>query len=85
MYMQYQEEENNYPKAILLSSLIVLLFLLASYFIVIHEPFKQEDIGFGGIIVNYGTSEQGMGAGNMRVEEPSVNPDAKHDLLDKVT
>ena len=36
MYMQYQEEENNYPKAILLASLIALLFPLASYFIVIH-------------------------------------------------
>lgn len=85
MYMRYQEEENNYPKAILLSSLIVLLFLLTSYFIVIHEPFKQEDIGFGGIIVNYGTSEEGMGADNMSVEEPSVNPDANHALPDKVT
>lgn len=82
--MHYQEEDNNYPKAILLSSLIVVLFLLASYYIVIREPFKQEDIGVGGIIVNYGTTDQGMGANNMSVEEPSIDPNANQTLPDKV-
>ena len=72
------QEEDNYPKAFLLSSLIVVLFLLASYFIVIREPFKQEEVGFGGIIVNYGTSEEGMGTDYMSVEEPSIDPHANH-------
>lgn len=77
-------EEDNYPKAFLISSLIVGLFFLASYFIIIREPFEQEEIGYGGIIVNYGTTIEGKGADYMRIEEPSVNPEANHTQTEKV-
>ncbi len=77
-------EDNNYPKAILLSSLVIGLFLLISHLIILHQPFKQEDIGLGGIIVNYGTSDIGMGTDYMSVDEPAVDPHANHELPNKV-
>ncbi|MDB5011874.1 MAG: energy transducer TonB, partial [Daejeonella sp.] len=70
--VQYPEE-NNYPKALLFSSVVMGLFLLISYYIIITKPFTpEEEIGTGGIIVNYGTSDTGMGDDYMSVEEPSV-------------
>lgn len=81
--MNYREE-NNYPKALLFSSVTMGLFLLISYFIVIGMPFKQEDVGTGGIIVNYGTSDEGMGDDYMSVDEPSVDPNANKAMPDKV-
>ena len=81
--MQYQEE-NNYPKAVVFSSLAMGLFLLISYFIMIGRPFTPEDIGTGGIIVNYGTTDEGMGDDYMSIEEPSVDPNANKALPDKV-
>ena len=81
--MQYQQE-NNYPKALIASSAMMGIFLLICYFIVIGMPFKQEDVGTGGIIVNYGTADSGMGEDYMSTEEPSVDPNANKALPDKV-
>ena len=78
-------EDNNYPKALLYSSFVMGLFLLISYYIIISKPFTpEEEIGTGGIIVNYGTSETGMGTDYMSVEEPSVAPKANNTPPDKV-
>ncbi len=81
--MQYQQE-NNYPKALIVSSLMIGILLLISYFIVIGMPFKQEDVGTGGIIVNYGTADSGMGEDYLSTEEPSADPNANKALPDKV-
>ncbi|WP_374164579.1 energy transducer TonB [Arcticibacter sp. MXS-1] len=80
--MQYQEE-NNYPKALLISGVLMALFLLISYFIVFGMPVQQE-VGTGGIVVNYGTAEEGMGDDFMSIEEPSVDPNANNTPPDKV-
>lgn len=76
------QEENYYPRAILISSGILLAFLIISYFIIIGSSIQQ--IGTGGIIVNYGTSPEGMGDQYMSVEEPSVDPNANQALPDRV-
>ncbi|MGB4773830.1 MAG: energy transducer TonB [Daejeonella sp.] len=81
--MAYREE-NNYPKALLVSSVTMGVLLFISYFIVISMPFKQEDVGIGGIIVNYGTADAGMGEDYMSVDEPSVDPNANQTSPDKV-
>lgn len=77
-----QQEENNYPKAFAISSGIMIAFLAISFFIVASRV--EPDTGTGGIIVNYGTSEFGMGDDYMSVEEPSSSPDANNLAPDKV-
>lgn len=82
--MQYQrQEENNYPKAFAISSGIMGFLVLISFFIIASRV-EPEDIGTGGIIVNYGTAEIGMGDDYMSIEEPSAAPDANNTPPDKV-
>lgn len=82
--MQYQsQEENNYPKAFAISTAIMGILLLIS-FLIIASRVEPEEIGTGGIIVNYGTSEIGMGDDYMSIEEPSIAPDANNIPPDKV-
>jgi outer membrane biosynthesis protein TonB len=84
MEMDYRQQENNYPKAFLATSIILALLIGLSYFIVFHQPPKEED-GTGGILVNYGTVDEGMGDDYMSAEEPSVAEHANHTKPDKVT
>ncbi|HLT41493.1 MAG TPA: hypothetical protein VKZ95_02225, partial [Sphingobacteriaceae bacterium] len=81
--MNYPDQEKNYyPRSIMISSGIFLGFLLISYFILIGNPLQE--FGTGGLVVNYGTSEEGMGEDFMSVEEPSMDPDANQTLPDRV-
>lgn len=81
--MNYPHQEKNYyPRSILISSGIFIGFLLISYFIIIGNPLGE--IGTGGIIVNYGTSPEGMGDDYMSIEEPSMDPNANQTLPDRV-
>ena len=82
--MEYREEENNYPKAFLLTGIILAVFFLVCYIIILPMPPKTED-GTGGILVNYGTVDEGMGSDYMSTEEPSVAEKANHTKPDKVT
>jgi hypothetical protein len=80
----YYEEENNYPKAFLATGIILGVMMLLCYFIVFQNP-PLEDMGTGGILVNYGTTNEGMGKDIMSDEEPSVSPKANHTQPNKVT
>lgn len=82
--MNYREQDNNYPKAFLATGLILGFFLALSYFIVFHNAPPAED-GTGGILVNYGTVDEGMGNAYMSTEEPSVAENANQAAPDKVT
>ncbi|RVT99828.1 energy transducer TonB [Mucilaginibacter limnophilus] len=82
--MNYREQDNNYPKAFAATGLILGVFLALSYFIVFHNAPKEED-GTGGILVNYGTVDEGMGDDYMSTEEPSVAENANKSAPDKVT
>jgi len=79
------KEENNYPKALAISSGIMGFLLLISFFIVIGSFQPPEEIGMGGMVVNYGTSAEGMGDDYTSIEEPSVDPNANGKVPDKVT
>jgi hypothetical protein len=81
--MDYQEE-NNYPKAFLATGIILAVMIALCYFIVFQTPPVQDD-GTGGILVNYGTTDEGMGKDNMSTEQPSVAEKANHSKPDKVT
>jgi hypothetical protein len=74
------KEENNYPKAFAFSALTMGIFLLISYFVILGFP--AQEVGTGGIVVNYGTSETGMGDDFMSIDEPSVDPNANGALPD---
>jgi hypothetical protein len=81
--MNYQEQ-NNYPKAFAATGLVLGLVIALCYFIVFTSPHKADD-GTGGILVNYGTTDEGMGSDYMSIEEPSVAEKANQTLPDKVT
>src|ERR1700744_5437645 len=78
------EEENNYPKAFLATGIILGVVMALCYFIVFREPPPPPD-GTGGILVNYGTVDEGMGNDQTSKEEPSVAPKANHTAPSKVT
>ncbi|EEI92717.1 TonB family domain protein [Sphingobacterium spiritivorum ATCC 33300] len=81
--MQYHlQEENNLPKALGISSIIMGILVAIGFFIVFNKELPK--IGMGGIIVNYGTSEEGMGDDYMSVEEPSMDPNANNVKPDKI-
>jgi len=70
------------PKAVALSSLVMAALVFIGFFIVFGSDVQQ--YGMGGIIVNYGTSEEGMGDDFMSVEEPSMDENANSVLPDRV-
>lgn len=82
--MTHTEQENNYPRAFLATGIIMAVIAALCYFIVFKTPPKQED-GTGGILVNYGTVDEGMGSDYMSTEEPSVAEKANHTKPNKVT
>lgn len=81
--MQYQEE-NNYPKALGFSTGVFILMLAIAWFLRFGMPFTPEEVGTGGLVVNYGTVDEGMGDDYMSVDEPSVSPTANNALPDNV-
>lgn len=81
--MRYQEE-NNFPKAIAFSTGFMALILLISYFIVFGMAAPPQELGMGGIVVNYGTLPEGMGDDFNSIDEPSVSPNANQTSPDKV-
>jgi len=82
--MTYPKEENNYPKAVAISTAIMVFFLVLSYFIAIGTFQPPVEAGMGGIVVNYGTSVEGMGTDYTSIEEPSADPNANNKMPDKV-
>jgi hypothetical protein len=82
--MTYQEE-NNYPKAIAISAVVMGIFIALSFIWVIGSFQPVEPPGMGGIVVNYGTAETGMGNDYTSIEEPSMDPNANDKQPDKVT
>ena len=81
--MEYREQ-NNYPKAFAATGVILVAIAALCYFIVFTSPPKQVE-GTGGILVNYGTSDEGMGTDYTSTEQPSVAPKANHTLPNKLT
>ena len=82
--MEYYQEENNYPKAFAATGVIMAALIALCYFIVFKNPPKQDE-GTGGILVNYGTSPEGMGNDYMSTEEPSKAERPNHTKPTKVT
>lgn len=82
--MTYPKEENNYPKALAISTGIMAALLALSFFIAIGTFQPEVEAGMGGMVVNYGTSVEGMGTDYTSIEEPSSDPNANNQPPDKV-
>jgi len=82
--LDYQQEENNYPKAFLATGFIVAVMAVLCYIIVFTNP-PPPEMGTGGILVNYGTTDEGMGNDMTSVEEPSKAEHPNHTRPSKVT
>jgi hypothetical protein len=82
--MEYQQEENNYPKAFLATGIIMAVLVALCFYVVFKAPPKQVD-GIGGLLVNYGTTDEGAGNDQMSTEEVSAAEKANHTRPDKVT
>jgi hypothetical protein len=78
------QEENNYPKAIAISTGIMGGLLALSFFMVIGAFEPPKDVGMGGMVVNYGTSVEGMGTDYTSIEEPSMAENANNKMPDKI-
>ncbi|WP_028296821.1 energy transducer TonB family protein [Olivibacter sitiensis] len=76
------QQENNFPKAFGIATAIFVLLLALSYLYIISS--KLPEFGTGGLLVNFGTSEEGMGDNYMGLEEPSVSENANNTPPDKV-
>ncbi|MBB2953721.1 MULTISPECIES: energy transducer TonB [Sphingobacterium] len=83
MAYHLQHEENNFPKALGISTAIMGILVLISFFVIFGTKMPDE-YGMGGMVVNYGTAEEGMGDDYMSVEEPSVDPNANNVKPDRV-
>lgn len=70
------------PKALGLSSAVMGILVLIGFFIVFGGDVPR--YGMGGIIVNYGTAEEGMGDDYMSVDEPSMDENANNVKPDKI-
>jgi len=81
--MVYQEE-NNYPKAFLATGIILGVVIAICYFIVFTNPPIPPE-GTGGLLVNYGTTDAGMGKDVLSKEEVSKAEKANNTQPDKVT
>ena len=79
------QQENNYPKAIAISAALMGLFIAISFIWVISAFQPPEDVGMGGMVVNYGTSVTGMGTDYTSIEEPSMDENANNKMPDKIT
>ncbi|MGO1520119.1 MAG: energy transducer TonB [Sphingobacterium sp.] len=83
MYYNQHQEENNLPKALGISTIIMVGLGVIAFFIVLGQNLPE--YGMGGIIVNYGTAEEGMGEDYMSVDEPSLDENANNvrpDIID---
>ncbi|TAF45948.1 MAG: energy transducer TonB [Sphingobacteriales bacterium] len=80
------QPDNNYPKAIAYAvSIVVGLLVLSLFYVIKQSQTPPEEVGIGGITVNYGTTDEGMGTDFMSIKEPSIAPSANQKNPDKVT
>lgn len=82
---QNHKEENNYPKALAISTALMGAFIALSFIWIIGKFEPNEELGMGGMVVNYGTSVTGMGTDYTNIEEPSMAPDANGKKPDQIT
>lgn len=82
---QNHQEENNYPKALAISTVLMGCFVALSFLWIIGKFEANEELGMGGMVVNYGTSVTGMGTDYTSMEEPSMAENANGENPDNST
>lgn len=70
--------ESNNGKAFFYSVIVYMVLAVACFFGFLTLPYTQKQVNTGGIEVNFGTSDKGMGADYTSSENPSVAPRTSH-------
>ncbi|UKJ08941.1 energy transducer TonB [Solitalea lacus] len=79
-YAQHKEE-NNSGKAFMVTTTIYVVLVGICFWVHITNPYTPlQEQGEGGIVVNYGTSDVGMGTDYTSMEEPSISPNANNKI-----
>lgn len=76
------ETNNSNLKGLLYSILIHGLLMLAAFFSFINIPFPKEETETGGIVINYGTSEEGMGTDFSSLQEPAIGENISENIIE---
>ncbi len=66
------KEESQRSKAIISTALLHAFLFGACYFFFINVQIPVEEIETGGVVINYGTSDEGMGNDFTSTEEPAI-------------
>lgn len=67
-----QKENSQRVKAIISTSVLHILLFTLCYFFYIKVQIPIEEIETGGVVINYGTSETGMGNDYTSMDEPAI-------------
>jgi hypothetical protein len=67
-----QKENSQRLKAIISTSVLHILLFALCYFFYIKVQIPIEEIETGGVVINYGTSETGMGNDYSSMDEPAI-------------
>ncbi len=67
-----QKENSQRVKAIISTSVLHILLFALCYFFYIKVQIPIEEIETGGVVINYGTSETGMGNDYTSMDEPAI-------------
>lgn len=65
-------EQTQRTKAIISTAVLHVLLFVLCYFFYIKVQIPIEEIETGGVVINYGTSETGMGTDYTSMEEPAI-------------
>lgn len=77
-----QGESSQNIKAIISTTILHLLFVAICYFFYINVQIPQEEIETGGIVINYGTSETGMGNDYTSMDEPAIGENISNEPIE---
>lgn len=77
-----QGESSQNIKAIISTTFLHLLFIVICYFFYINVQIPKEEIETGGIVINYGTSETGMGNDYTSMDEPAIGENISNEPIE---
>ena len=76
------QQESQNSKAIISTLVLHAMVLGACYFIFIAGQIPTETIEQGGIVINYGTSDEGMGTDYTSTDEPAIGENINNEPIE---
>ena len=79
--LQHRESSQR-TKAIISTAVLHALLFVVCYFFYIHVQIPIEEIETGGVVINYGTSETGMGTNYTSTDEPAIGENITNEPIE---